>query len=497
MKLKNILTVFCLLLIATTAFSEKTNKPVKIDELISGSGKSSTIELNNGFGMPSRQFSFRVPKNAYAIRITVSDAKADLDLFLHKGSKIDDYSVVDYSSEEDTYNETFFLSRQSDIPLETGIYYLSVVYQYDYLPVINGVNAEKIDFSIDYEVIVAEPETSLQPGISYKMTLKPENGMFGVASVDIPRGTEAFRVDVFDTEADIDIFASLKTPAKSRDEALYASESMLGNESLVIKGYSDSKLVSGRYYLSFLDQLAKDLPQDLSLVVTLDTEAPEILKEFPVIPEAYDSFDSALLSTVEIISENGKGSGCLLSRSGHIVTNWHVIKGADGNPSQNNFIAISLSHYTPPSEMFSAEVLEYDEDLDLALLKINGGLYGQPLPYGYEFPYFNIGNPAKLRIGQPLGVIGYPEVGGTGSRTSVTFTSGIVSGFEAGVGCRLIKTDAPIGSGNSGGAVIDAYYELLGFPGYVMDINNDTMGYVYPVSCLPSNWLRMISAANR
>ena len=60
----------------------------------------------------------------------------------------------------------------------------------------------------------------------------------------------------------------------------------------------------------------------------------------------------------------------------------------------------------------------------------------------------------------------------------------------------LIKTDAMISSGNSGGAVMNAYYELLGIPGYIMDINNDKMGYIYPVSCFPEDWIDRIKTAN-
>ena len=479
------------------SFADKTSKTGNIEELSAGTVRNSVIDLNNGFGTPSKSFSFRVPKNAYAVRLTVSGAPVDLDLFVNYGSKIEDYSSADYSSESEQYNESIFITRQSDIPLETGVYYVSAAYQYDYLPMVEGKRVEEINYSISYEIIKAEAELVLVPGKAETIVLKPERGMFAAAAVDIPYGTDNFRIDVFDTNADIDIFTALKSPAKSRSEALYAGESMLGAESLVISSYTDSKLLTGRYYISFLDQLAKDLPQSLSVIVTLGTEVPEELTGLPVFPEPFNSFDTALLSTVEIISENGKGSGCLVSRNGFVVTNWHVIAGQDGKPSDENYVAVSLSSYVPPEELFSAEVVEYNVDLDLALLRISAGRYGQPLPYGYEFPYFSLGEPDKLRIGQPLGIIGYPEVGGTGSRTSITFTSGIVSGFEAAAECNLIKTDALISSGNSGGAVIDAYNELLGFPAYIMDINNNKMGYIYPVTCLPYSWLSRIERANR
>ncbi len=496
MKLNKLLIVLCLIT-TVSVFAEDSSSKNRLEQLKDGIVKKSSIELTRGFDIPSRSFSFRVPKNAWAVRVSIESANADLDLFLKYGSTIDDFSIVDYSSEQDYYDETIFITRQSDVPLESGQYYVTAAYQYDYLPMVDGVNVEEVDFSIKLEIIKAEPEAVMKPDTPYTFELLPENGMFTISSIDIPKGTKSFRIDVYDTDADIDIFAALKHPAKSRSEALYASESMLGHESLLIGGYSDSGLVSGRYHITFLDQIGWEMPQKFSVIVTLDAEAPEVLKDIPKLPEPGDSFDSALLSTVEVISENGKGSGCLVSRDGYLITNWHVIVAADGNPSSENYIAFSFSNLLPPVESFSAEVIDFDKKLDLALLKINGGRYKQPLPYAYEFPYFRLGDPSRLRIGQPINILGYPEVGGTGSRMSITFTSGIVSGFEASEACNMIKTDALISSGNSGGAVIDAYYELLGFPGFIMDINNDKMGYVYPVSCLPEEWVDKINKANK
>ena len=494
MKLKTILAVICLFIFISPLYALKTGRA---DELETGIPKAASISLNEDFGVPSKTFSFRVPKNAYAIRLAISDAEADLDLFINHGSRPDIHSASDYSSEVDDYNESLFITRQSEQPLESGIYYVTVAYQLDYLPMVDGKRIEEVAFSLTYDVVVAEPEVFLEPGVPEELELLPERGMFSVAAVDIPAGTDVFRIDVFNTDADIDIFTSIKNAAKSREEALYVSESMLGSESLIISGYPDSRLLTGRYYISFIDQLAKELPQKLSVIVTLGEDAPKEVTAVPRMPEPEDSFESALLSTVEIISENGKGSGCVVSRTGLIVTNLHVVRGADGKPADDIFAAVSLSEYKPPVELFSASIVDYIEELDLALLQVSAGRYGQPLSFGYEFPYFRLGDSSMLRIGQPLGILGYPEVGGTGSRTSVTFTSGIVSGFEAATGCNLVKTDAMISSGNSGGAVINAYYELLGIPGYIMDINNDKMGYIYPVSCFPEEWIDMIDEANR
>ncbi|MBI9106529.1 MAG: trypsin-like peptidase domain-containing protein [Spirochaetales bacterium] len=495
MKLRNTIFIFCFILTTFIVFAEKPIKAARADELISGQPRKSTLELDGGFGIPSDTFTFKVPKHAYAVRISIDGSAADLDLFLNPGSRVDDYAEAVYKSEGDSYNESIFITRQSELPLESGLYFVDVAYQYDFLPVSDGEKISSLDYMISIEIISAEPDSVLLPGQSRDITLRPETGMFHTLAVDIPRGTESFRIDVYNTDADIDIFAAMKAPAKSRNEALYSAESMLGRETLVVGSYSGETLASGRYYISLMDQLAKELSQKLSIIVTLDKEAPDFLLELPAIPNPEDSLEAALLSTVEIISSS-KGSGCLVSSKGLLLTNWHVIVGPDGKPSRQINVAVSLSNYHPPRELFTADVVAWDEKLDLALLRITGGIYGNKLPYGYSFPYFKIGDPSRLRIGQPIGIIGYPEVGGTGSRTSITFTSGIVSGFENAGDCSLVKTDALINSGNSGGAVIDAYHELLGIPGYVMDIDNDKMGYIYPVSCMPADWITRITADN-
>ena len=186
MKLRNLLAVFCLLIIASSASAQKLSKTGNVEELKDGAARTAVLKLNEDFGIPMKSFSFRVPKNAYAVRITISGAEADLDLFLNHGAKIEDLSAASHSSEEEHYNETIFITRQSDTPLETGIYYLAAAYQYDYLPVIDGKSSDEIDFSIKLDVIQAEPETVLRPGSSYELELKPENGMFSVVAVDIP-----------------------------------------------------------------------------------------------------------------------------------------------------------------------------------------------------------------------------------------------------------------------------------------------------------------------
>jgi serine protease Do len=147
----------------------------------------------------------------------------------------------------------------------------------------------------------------------------------------------------------------------------------------------------------------------------------------------------------------------------------------------------------PPQELFKAELIEYDEKTDLALLQIESGLYDQPLPKDYHFPFFTLAETQQVHIGQPMSFIGYPNGGGSGSKVSVSLTRGIVSGFEQGANGFLIKTDAVLTPGNSGGAAINAYYELVGLPTFTMAGKNSPMGFIRPVSEIPSEWLEQIT----
>jgi S1-C subfamily serine protease len=87
-------------------------------------------------------------------------------------------------------------------------------------------------------------------------------------------------------------------------------------------------------------------------------------------------------------------------------------------------------------------------------------------------------------------ILGFPGVGGMGSRVSVSLTRGVISGYDTTEAGFVFKTDAEIGSGNSGGAALDAAYRLIGVPtGTVEDAEGySQLGYILPISRLPAEW---------
>ncbi len=169
--------------------------------------------------------------------------------------------------------------------------------------------------------------------------------------------------------------------------------------------------------------------------------------------------------------ENSLGSGVIVQSDGLIVTNFHVISGADE-------IKVVLAD----RREFTATVLREDERSDLAVLKIETG--------GDDLPYIEIGNSDELEVGDLVIAIGNPF--GVGQ----TVTSGIVSGLaRTNVGISdfnfFIQTDAAINPGNSGGALLRMDGKLAGVNTAIFSRSGGSQGIGFAV---PANMVRTVIA---
>jgi len=138
--------------------------------------------------------------------------------------------------------------------------------------------------------------------------------------------------------------------------------------------------------------------------------------------------------------QSGIGSGVIVDKDGYILTNNHVIKGADE-------IKVTLSD----KREFKGKVIGTDQKTDLAVIKIDSD----------NLPVIRFGDSEKLQVGETVLAIGIPF------GLSYTVTSGIVSATgRANVGIAdyedFIQTDAAINPGNSGGALVNVKGELIG-----------------------------------
>jgi serine protease Do len=153
------------------------------------------------------------------------------------------------------------------------------------------------------------------------------------------------------------------------------------------------------------------------------------------------------------------GSGFIIDRTGYIVTNNHVIEGADQ-------ITVTLNN----GQTLPAKLIGRDDKTDLALLKVNPKT---------SLPYAHFGDSDKARIGDWVIAIGNPF--GLGS----TVTAGIVSArnrdINAGPYDDFIQTDASINRGNSGGPLFDAQGNVVGVNSAIFSPSGGSVGIGFSI----------------
>lgn len=154
----------------------------------------------------------------------------------------------------------------------------------------------------------------------------------------------------------------------------------------------------------------------------------------------------------------GAGSGVIISADGYIVTNNHVVEGADE-------ILVKLNDNTE----YKGRVIGLDATTDLALIKVEAK----------NLPAITIGNSDDLRIGQWVLAVGNPF------NLTSTVTAGIVSAKARSIGANgvesFIQTDAAINRGNSGGALVNERGELVGINAMLYSETGSYSGYGFAI----------------
>lgn len=159
--------------------------------------------------------------------------------------------------------------------------------------------------------------------------------------------------------------------------------------------------------------------------------------------------------------QHGLGSGVIVTKDGYVLTNNHVVKGADE-------IRVVLSD----QREFDAKVVGTDPKTDIAVLKIDGK----------DLPYAVAGDSDGIAVGDVVLAIGNPF--GIGQ----TVTMGIVSGTgRSTLGLDyedFIQTDAAINPGNSGGALVDAEGRVIGINTAILSRSggNNGIGFAVPIN---------------
>jgi serine protease Do len=219
--------------------------------------------------------------------------------------------------------------------------------------------------------------------------------------------------------------------------------------------------------LSYADVVDRVAPAVVTVHSTMRVHAPQ---QFPFFNDPFfrQFFGGGVPQQPRSQVEEALGSGVIVRPDGDILTNHHVIDGAEN-------ITIDLGH----NRTYKAKVVGSDAPSDLAVLKISAN----------GLPVLQLADSDKVRVGDVCLAVGNPL--GIGQ----TVTAGIVSAkgraTETGTGSfqDFLQTDAPINKGNSGGALVNTRGELIGINSQILSPNGGNIGIGFAI---PSNMARNV-----
>ena len=214
------------------------------------------------------------------------------------------------------------------------------------------------------------------------------------------------------------------------------------------------------------------------------TTRVEVLKQLPPAERTSGTFDPSAIYTrespgvVTVIStgldsggDEGLGSGFVISATGEIATNAHVVTSGEGKDIRKAgqvFVRFKDGNQVP------AKVIGFDPFADVALLKVDPrGLTLRPLP---------LGDDRTARVGAPVAAIGSPF--GEEQSLSVGVVSALGRSIQSLTGFKTpgaVQTDAAINHGNSGGPLLDAAGRVIGINSQIQTSSGDGSGVGFAV----------------
>jgi len=220
--------------------------------------------------------------------------------------------------------------------------------------------------------------------------------------------------------------------------------------------------------LSYADIVSRVSPAVITVHSEMRVRAPQ---QYPFMddPMFRQFFGDRMPQQIPEQHRSGLGSGVIISTDGYILTNHHVIDGAEQ-------IKVDLND----NRTLPAKVVGSDPPSDLAVLKIDAtGL-----------PVLALGDSDKVRVGDVVLAIGNPLGIGQTVTMGIISAKGRQTGLSNGSFEDFLQTDAPINQGNSGGALVSTNSELVGINSQILSPSGGSIGIGFAI---PSNMARTVT----
>jgi Do/DeqQ family serine protease len=219
--------------------------------------------------------------------------------------------------------------------------------------------------------------------------------------------------------------------------------------------------------VSYADVVSRTSPAVITIHSQMRARAPQ---QYPFMddPLFRQFFGDRTPQQVPELKREALGSGVIVTTDGYILTNHHVIDGADQ-------VKIDLND----NRTLDAKVVGTDPPSDVAVLKIDAT----------NLPVLALGDSDRVRVGDVVLALGNPLGIGQTVTMGIISAKGRQTGLSNGSFEDFLQTDAPINQGNSGGALVSTNSELIGINSQILSPSGGSIGIGFAV---PSNMARTV-----
>jgi len=219
--------------------------------------------------------------------------------------------------------------------------------------------------------------------------------------------------------------------------------------------------------MSYADVVSKAAPAVVTIHSQMRVRQPQ---QYPFGNDPFfrEFFGDRIPQQAPERQREGLGSGVIVGQDGYVLTNHHVIDGADR-------IKVDLND----NRTLEAKVVGSDPPSDLAVLKIEAS----------GLPVLALGDSDRTRVGDVVLAIGNPLGVGQTVTMGIISAKGRQTGLSNGSFEDFLQTDAPINQGNSGGALVSTNNELIGINSQILSPSGGSIGLGFAI---PSNMARSV-----